>query len=78
MGVGELKHVRTGWAAIANMTGRGLTMAIYVVRVATRIVNGDGCGELEGFKRTSCAISTDRRHHLGMFMIVRSRFSHWF
>ncbi len=31
IGVGELKHVRTGGATIANVTGRGLAMTVYTV-----------------------------------------------
>ncbi|MFB2958829.1 hypothetical protein ACE1BM_03695 [Aeromonas jandaei] len=38
-------------------------MAIYVVRVATRTVNGDGCHEAVGLKRVHHISSTDRRHH---------------
>jgi len=40
-------------------------MAIYVVRVATRTVNGDGCHEAMSLKGTHHTGSTDRRHHLG-------------
>jgi hypothetical protein len=63
IGVGELKHVRTGGATIANMTGRGLAMAVYSARVATRTVNGDGCHEDMSLKSTHHTGSTDRRHH---------------
>jgi hypothetical protein len=45
------------------MAGRGLPMAIYVVRVATRTVNGDGCHEAMSLKGTHDTRSTDRRHH---------------
>jgi len=51
--------VRTGGATIANMAGRGLPMAIYVVRVATRTVNGDGCHEAISLKSTHHISSTD-------------------
>jgi hypothetical protein len=46
------------------MAGRGLPMAIYVVRIATRTVNGDGCHEAVGLKRVYHINSTDRMHHL--------------
>lgn len=58
IGVGELKHVRTDGATIANMASRGITMAIYVVRVATRTVNGDGCHETTSLKDTHHTRST--------------------
>ncbi|WP_390894015.1 hypothetical protein [Photorhabdus temperata] len=53
----------TGWATIANVTGRGLTVAICAVRVATRTVNGDGCYEVLSLKSTHHTASTDQRHH---------------
>ncbi len=40
IGIGELKYVWRGGATIANVAIRGLPMAIYVVRVAIRAVNG--------------------------------------
>lgn len=55
--------MRTDGATIANMAGRGLPMAIYVVRVAARAVNGDGCHEAVGLKRVHHINSTDRMHH---------------
>lgn len=55
--------MRTDGATIANMAGRGLPMAIYVVRVATRTVNGDGCHEAMSLKATHHISSTDRRRH---------------
>ena len=38
-------------------------MAIYVVRVATRTVNGDGCHEAMSLKGIHHTSSTDRRHY---------------
>ncbi|ALP41352.1 hypothetical protein WL1483_1933 [Aeromonas schubertii] len=50
------------------MAGRGLAMAIYVVRVATRAVNGDGCHEAMSLKGTHHISSTDRRHYQRVFV----------
>ena len=63
IGVGELKDVGADGATIANMASRGLPMAIYVVRVATKAVNGDGCHEVMSLKDTDHTSSTARRHH---------------
>lgn len=38
-------------------------MEIYVVRVATRTVNGDGCHEAISLKGPHHTSSTDRRHY---------------
>ena len=50
IGVGELKDMRRGKAAITNVTGRSLAMAIYAVGVATKAVNGEGCHDALSLK----------------------------
>ena len=42
VGIGELEDMRTSRAAVASMTGWGLAVAVYTIRVATRAVNGEG------------------------------------
>lgn len=63
IGVSELKEVGTDLATIANMASRDLTMVIYVVRAATRAVNGYGCNEELIHENTHHIDSTERRHH---------------
>lgn len=47
-------------------------MAIYVVRVATRTVNGDGCHEAMSPKGTHHIRSIDRRHYPAAITITRN------
>ena len=50
-------------------------MAIYVVRIATRTVNGDGCHEAVGLKRVYHINSTDRMHHqILLANVIETRF----